>query len=88
MSLSNMLDEDDILAILNEEDNPSLKNSDSEFEDVPDIIDDVQTKDENKYITEYVSSLQESCPSEETEPALVAEADLSSGADSVSPPAK
>lgn len=86
MSRSNILHEDDILAILNEEDNPALENSDSEVED-DQIIDDVQTEDENNYVTEYVSSLQESSPSEEADPALIAEAGPSSGADRVSQPA-
>ncbi|GBP62431.1 hypothetical protein EVAR_3133_1 [Eumeta japonica] len=79
MSQSKILGEDYILAILNEEGNPSLEDSDSEVED-DQIIDDVQSEDENKYVTENVSSFQEFDPSEETNPALVAEAVPSSGA--------
>lgn len=86
MSCYNRLDEEDVLAILNEEDNPSLEDSDSEVED-DQIIDDVQSEDENSYVTEYVSSLEESDPSEETNLALVAEADPLSEADRVSPTA-
>lgn len=86
MSRSKRLDGDNILAILNEEDNSFLEDSDSEVEDNQ-IIDDVQSEDENNYVTEDVSSLQESGPSEETNPALVAEADPSFDADRVSQPA-
>ncbi|PZC76328.1 hypothetical protein B5X24_HaOG204775 [Helicoverpa armigera] len=85
MSRSNVLDEDDIFAILNEEDNPFQEDSDSEVEDNQ-IIDDVQSEDENNEVSEYVSSLQESGASEETDPTLVAEAGPSSGADRVLPP--
>lgn len=57
-----------------------MEDSDSEVED-DQIIDDVQSEDENNYVTEYVSSPQESGLSKETNPALVAP---SSDADRVS----
>lgn len=86
MSWSQILDDDDIFAILNEEVNLSQEDSDSEVED-DQIIEDVQSEDESNEVSEYVLSLQESRPSEETDPALVAEASSSSGAGRILPPA-
>lgn len=51
----NILDENDIFAILNEEDNPSQEDSDSEVE-YDQIIGDLQSEDVNNEVSEYFSS--------------------------------
>lgn len=57
MSRSKRLNSGDVLAILDEEDTSSLGDSASEDEDYQ-VEDDVQSEDENDYVTEEVLPLQ------------------------------